>query len=55
MWNLWYERNKGVFDGVERPTFVIKEHILQSLFDWMCALGGISSMSFIDYIDSLSL
>jgi hypothetical protein len=38
------------YDGVERPTFVIKEHILRSLFDRMCALGGISSMSFMDFL-----
>lgn len=48
MWNLWYERNRQVFDGVELPAYVIKEHILWTLFDWMQALGGIPSMSFVD-------
>jgi hypothetical protein len=34
---------------------VLKEHILRTLFDWLRALGDISSMSFLDLIDSLSL
>lgn len=29
--NLWYEINKRVFDGVECPIFVIKEHIFAFL------------------------
>lgn len=29
------------------------KHILQTLFDWMHALDGIPSMSFVDFIDSL--
>ena len=32
--NLWCKRNR-TFDGVERPTFVIKEFLLRSLYDWM--------------------
>jgi hypothetical protein len=42
-----------VFDEVERPTFVIKEHILWSLYDYMHAQGGILLMSFIDFSVSL--
>jgi hypothetical protein len=53
MWNLWYERNKRVFDGVEHPTFVIKEHTLQSLYNWMRAQGSMPSMSFVDFSVSL--
>ena len=49
MWNLWYERNKRVFDGVDCPTFVIKEHILQFLYDRMSAQGGIPLMSLVDF------
>lgn len=48
MWNLWYERNKWVFDDFERPTFIIKEHILQSLYNWMCAQDNILSISLVD-------
>ena len=33
---------------LELPAYVIKEHILWTLFDWMQALGGIPSMSFVD-------
>ena len=40
--------------GVECPNFVLKEHILQSLFDWTHALGGICSISLVDFIDFLS-
>lgn len=32
--------NRLVFDGVECPAYIIKEPILQTLFDWMHALGG---------------
>lgn len=46
-------RNKWVFDGVAHPPYVIKEHILQTLLDWMRALGNLHSMSFLDFIDSL--
>lgn len=46
---LWYERNKRVFDGVDCPTFVIKEHILQFLYDRMSAQGGIPLMSLVDF------
>lgn len=65
LWNLWSERNKRVFDGVQRPNFVIKDSvlqlpikkkkdsILQSLYDWIQAVGGILLMSFVDFIDSL--
>lgn len=65
LWNLWSERNKRVFDGVQRPNFVIKDSvlqlpikkkkdsILQSLYDWIQAVGGIPLMSFVDFIDSL--
>lgn len=49
---MWYDRNKGVFDGVEHLTSVTKEHILQS-YDWMRAQGGIPSMSFFDLSVSL--
>ena len=44
-----------VFDGIERPVCVLKEHILRALFDWFCDLGQISSISFLEFIDSLSL
>ena len=49
MWNLWYERNKWVFNDFERPTFIIKEHILKSLYKWMCAQDNILSMSLVDF------
>lgn len=50
MWNLWYKR------GLEQPTFVIKEHTLLSLYDWLRALVDISSFFFlVEFIDSLSL
>ena len=29
------------------------EHILQALFDWMLSLGGVLSMSFVDFFYSL--
>lgn len=29
------------------------EHISQTLFDWMLALGGVLSMSFVDFFYSL--
>ena len=66
LWNLWSERNKRVFDGVQHPNFVIKDSIvqlpikkkkkdaiLQSLYDWIQAVGGIPLMSFVDLIGSL--
>ena len=36
MWNLWYKRNKRVFDGLERPTFLFKEHTL-----FICMIGWV--------------
>lgn len=64
LWNLWSERNKRAFDGVQHPSFVIidsilqlpikkNNSILQSLYDWIQAVGGIPLMSFVDFIDSL--
>lgn len=42
--------------GLEQPTFVIKEHTLLSLYDWLRALVDISSFYFlVEFIDSLSL
>jgi hypothetical protein len=55
MWNLWLEINKWVFDGIEHSNYVIKQHILRSLFDWMQVLGGIPLMSFVEFIDCLCL
>ena len=55
MWLLWYRGNRQVFDGVEQLAYVIKEQTLQSLFDWMLAVGNIPLMSFVDNIDFLSL
>lgn len=40
--------NKRVFDGVECP-YVLKEHILQALFDWI-HLGSIPSTSLIQFV-----
>lgn len=55
MWSLWIERNKWTFDGIERPVSVLKEHILRTLFAWSSACGVISPMSFLEFLDSLSL
>ena len=38
---------------VSRVLLMSSKHILQTLFDWMHALDGIPSMSFVDFIDSL--
>ena len=55
MWLLWYRGNRQVFDGVEWLAYVIKEQTLQSLFDWMLAVGNIPLTSFVDNTDFLSL
>ena len=55
MWSLWNERNKRIFDGIKHPVSVLKKHILRTLLAWSHAFGVISSMSFLDFIDSLSL
>ena len=55
MWLLWYRGNRQVFDAVERLAYVIKEQTLQSLFDWMLAVGNIPLTSFVDNTDFLSL
>ena len=45
MWILCYELNMRFFDGVEHPTFLIKEHILRSLYNQMQVQSCINSMS----------
>ena len=55
MWSLWNERNQCTFDGIERPVSILKENLLRTLFTWSHVFGVISSTSFLDFIDSLSL
>lgn len=43
--NSVLRKKQGVFDGIIRHAFVIKEHILRSYF----ALGGTPSMFFVDF------
>lgn len=43
--NSVLRKKQGVFDGIIRHAFVIKEHILRSYF----ALGGTPSMFCVDF------
>lgn len=49
IWNLSFEGNRWVFDVIEHPSYVINERILQTLFDWMHALGSIPYMTFCSF------
>ena len=51
---MWFERKRQVFDGIKCPAYVVNELILQTLFDWMYALGSTPSIALVNFIDSLS-
>ena len=45
--SMAWEEQVGLWS---RNILMYSEHILQALFDWMLSLGGVLSMSFVDFI-----
>ena len=46
MWCLWRERNARQFEGCERRIADLKHIVLNTLFDWVSALGSLPCSTF---------
>ncbi len=54
VWCLWRERIARSFEGCELSIINLKMQFLQTLFDWMLAIGLFSFSSFLEFLDSCS-
>jgi hypothetical protein len=54
IWILW-KRNNKTFEGVDRPSVELKMLFLQTLYEWMTALGGHSFFYFLGFLDAVIL
>jgi len=54
-WDIWSERNRKVFEGVEIPLQCFKDNFIKSLYFWDKWIFCYSSFDLLDFVDSVHM